>query len=450
MKIATVVLAAGQGTRMRSNLPKILHKLGGRPLISHALETAKQATKEPPVVVVGHGADMVKEELDESIQVVIQEEQLGTGHAVQQTRKLLEDKYDLIVVSSADMPLLKPDTFQQLIKAQESNPGPITMLTLIDDNPRGFGRVTRNGTGNVDAIVEEAQATSEQLSIRELNVGVYCFSAAWLWENLPRIPLSSKGEYYLTDLVSIAVEAGENVEALTLQDPDEAIGINTRIDLADAEAAFQKRINNQWMLSGVTIIDPRTTYIESGVVIGQDTTLHPNTMLQGKTQIGEECQIGPNTIVQNTALGNRCRIVASVLENAKVEDDVDIGPFGHLRKGAHLGVGVHMGNFGEVKNSYLGPGAKVGHFSYVGDATIGSQVNIGAGTVTCNYDGKNKNHTEIEEGAFIGSDTMLVAPLKIGRGAHTGAGSVVTKDVPANTLVAGIPARAVRKLDKIE
>jgi bifunctional UDP-N-acetylglucosamine pyrophosphorylase/glucosamine-1-phosphate N-acetyltransferase len=300
----------------------------------------------------------------------------------------------------------------------------------------------------VQAVVEEAQATPEQLAIRELNTSVYCFRADWLWEALPRIPLSPKGEYYLTDLVGIAAAEGHSVQAIVQEDLNEMIGINTRVDLADAEALLRRRINRNWMLSGVTMIDPATTYIEPGVTIGQDTTIWPNTYLQGNTVIGENCSLGPNAILRDTRVGNGCRVLASVLERAILEDEVDMGPFGHLRKGAHLAQGVHMGNFGEIKNSYLGPGTKMGHFSYIGDATIGPNVNIGAGTITCNYDGEKKHATEIGAKVFVGSDTMLVAPLKLGEGSRTGAGAVVTKDVPPHTLVVGVPARAIRKLEK--
>jgi bifunctional UDP-N-acetylglucosamine pyrophosphorylase/glucosamine-1-phosphate N-acetyltransferase len=276
---------------------------------------------------------------------------------------------------------------------------------------------------------------------------MYCFQADWLWTNLTEIPVSAKGEYYLTDIVSIARQQGLPVQAEVIEDWQEAMGINTRVHLAEAEAILRQRINQAWMLSGVTIMDPATTYIEAGVTIKQDTIIYPNTFLRGFTQIGSGCQIGPNSLIQDSMIGDGCRILASVIEQARLEKQVDIGPFGHLRKGAHLDDGVHMGNFGEVKNSYLAPGVKMGHFSYIGDATIGRDVNIGAGTITCNYDGKEKHHTTIEDGVFIGSDTMLVAPLKIGKGARTGAGAVVTDDVAEGTLVVGVPARKLKNLD---
>ena len=260
--------------------------------------------------------------------------------------------------------------------------------------------------------------------------------------------LSSKGEYYLTDVVGIAVKEGHSVQALLMEDPREAIGINTRVHLAEAESFLRNKVNQAWMLAGVTLIDPSHTYIDVGVTIGMDTVIWPNTYLQGSTSTGEGCTLGPNTVIRDTRVGNRCKVFASVLEGAIVEDDVDIGPFGHLRKGAHLAPGVHMGNFGEVKSSYLGPGTKMGHFSYIGDAQIGPNVNIGAGTITCNYDGEKKNLTEVGADSFLGSDTMLVAPVKLGEGSRTGAGAVVTKDVPSDSLAVGVPARVIRKLEK--
>jgi bifunctional UDP-N-acetylglucosamine pyrophosphorylase/glucosamine-1-phosphate N-acetyltransferase len=448
MKIASVILAAGQGTRMRSALPKVLHPLLGRPMIHYALDAAAAVAGSRPVVVVGYEAEAIRQALGDAALFVVQEPQLGTGHAVLQAESLLREAADLVLVTYADMPLLTEATLTSLVEAQKTNSGPITMLSGYSDDPRGFGRVVRDDRGQVQAIVEEAQATPEQLAMRELNVGVYCFAAGWLWAALRRIPLSPKGEYYLTDLVGLAVADGLAVQALASQDAGETIGINTRLHLAEAEVLLRQRINSGWMLAGVSLVDPLRTYIEPGVKIGQDTVIWPDTYLQGGTIIGEDCVIGPNTIVRNTQVGNDCTILASVLEGAIVENGVEIGPFGHLRKGAHLADGVHMGNFGEVKNSYLGPGVKMGHFSYLGDATLGTDVNVGAGTITCNFDGQHKNPTEIGADVFIGSDTMLVAPVKLGEGARTGAGSVVTKNVPPHTLVVGVPARAIRKMEK--
>jgi bifunctional UDP-N-acetylglucosamine pyrophosphorylase/glucosamine-1-phosphate N-acetyltransferase len=448
MKIASVILAAGLGTRMKSSLPKVLHRLLGKPMAWYAVETARKVTASQPVMVIGHGADQVRRTLGDGVDYVLQEPQLGTGHAVMQAESLLAGNTDLILVMYADMPLLKADTLQHLVELAQSHDGPVSMLTVTSAETRGFGRILRDAHGQVSGIVEEAQATSQQLAIHEINAGVYCFRAGWLWQALKRIQLSPKGEYYLTDLAGMAVAEGNAIHTLAVEDADEVIGINTRVHLAQAESLLRQRINQGWMLAGVTMIDPASVTIEPGVTLGQDTILWPGTYLHGSTQIGENCVIGPNTIIKDSRVGDGCTLLASVVEGALLEEHVEIGPYCHLRKGAHLCSGVHMGNFGEVKNSTLGPGAKMGHFSYLGDTTVGAKANIGAGTITCNYDGEHKYHTEIGEDAFIGSDTMLVAPVKIGAGAKTGAGAVVTRDVPAKTLAVGMPARAIRKLEK--
>jgi bifunctional UDP-N-acetylglucosamine pyrophosphorylase/glucosamine-1-phosphate N-acetyltransferase len=444
---AAVILAAGQGTRMRSKLPKVLHPMLGHPLAWYALQAAGQATAgDLPVMIVGHGVEAVRQALAGQARFALQEPQLGTGDAVRQAETLLAGQADYILVTYADMPLLRVETLRRLIEAQQTHKGPFTLLTVQADDPRGFGRIVRDAAGHVQAIVEEAQATPEQLAIHELNAGVYCFAAEWLWPALRRIQLAPKGEYYLTDLVGMAAAEGRTVQALVVDDPSEVIGINTRVHLAEAAALLRQRINQELMLAGVSIIDPATTYIEPGVTVGQDTVIWPNTYLQGKTTIGTDCSIGPETIIRDTQIANGCKVLASVLEGATLDDRAEIGPFGHLRKGAHLGVGVHMGNFGEVKNSYLAPGVKMGHFSYIGDAQIGENVNIGCGTITCNFAADGKKHpTKIGEGAFIGSDTMLIAPVEVGEGAITGSGSVVTKNVPPYTVVVGVPARAIRK-----
>lgn len=448
MRVTAVLLAAGQGTRMKSNLPKVLHPVAGKPMIWHALSAIRQATTEKPVVVVGHGAAEVTKYLGDSAEAVMQQPQLGTGHAVMQAEALLRGRTDLVVVCYSDMPLMRGETLKKLVETQRSNPGPLSLLTVISDDSRGFGRVLRNQDGTVQAIVEENVASAEQLLIKELNVGGYCFNADWLWDALRRIPKNpKKGEYYLTDTVELATRESRMVQATLMESADETIGVNTRIHLAEVEAAMRRRINEQHMLDGVTLVDRDSTYIDVGVRIGRDTVIMPNTFLHGGTEIGEGSTIGPNSIIRDTTIGNFCKVLASVTEGAVLEDYVDVGPFARLRKGAHLGAHVHMGNFGEVKDSYLAEGVKMGHFSYIGNARIGANTNIGAGTITCNYDGENKHATEIGEEVFIGSDTMLVAPLKVGAGARTGAGSVVTKNVAENTLVVGVPARAIRKLE---
>jgi bifunctional UDP-N-acetylglucosamine pyrophosphorylase/glucosamine-1-phosphate N-acetyltransferase len=448
MKVTSVLLAAGQGTRMKSNLPKVLHPLAGKPMLWHTLQAVKGASTEKPVVVVGYGAIQVMEFVGDTAVCVLQEPQLGTGHAAVQAESLLKGKTDYVIVTYADMPLLRGEAFQQLVEMQQKNSGPISMLTVISENPRGFGRIVRKDDSTVAAIVEEYVATPEQKVIKELNVGAYCFSADWLWDALHRIELSPKGEYYLTDTIELAVKDGLSVQALIHESLVETIGINTRVHLAEAEAVMRRRINRDLMLAGVSMIDPISTYIEAGVTIGKDTVVMPNTHIQGETTIGEGCEIGPNAHIRNSQIGNNCKVFMSVMEGARLEDDVDIGPFARLRNGAHLMQHVHMGNFGEVKDSTLGPGVKMGHFSYIGNTTVGANTNIGAGTITCNFDGQKKHPTEIGENVFIGSDSMLVAPLKIGDRSRTGAGAVVTKDVPEDTLVVGMPARAIRKWGK--
>lgn len=437
-----VILAAGKGTRMKSKLPKVLHPINGTSMVMHSVNSATKATGRSPVVVVGHQEAAVRAELNETARYVRQEEQLGTGHAVMQAREMLQGEASHVAVIYADMPLLRSETLQNLYEAQVQNQdGPFSMLTLSAEKPRGFGRIIRNEAGSVQAIVEEADATPEQKAIKEVNVGIYCFDAEWLWGHLDRIPLSAKGEYYLTDLVAIAVAEGGAINALVMEDPLEGLGVNTRIHLAEAEAAMRKRVNETHMLNGVTIIDPATTYIYGDVVIGPDTVILPNTHIYGATTIGEDCTIGPNSHITGATIGNRCIIRQSTVEYATLEDNVDVGPYARLRKGAYLESGVHMGNFGEVKNSRLGRGVAMGHFSYIGDADIGTETNIGAGTITCNYDGKRKHRTIVGDHVFVGSDTLLVAPVKLGDRARTGAGSVVTRDVPAGTLVYGVPAR---------
>ena len=400
------------------------------------------------MVVIGKDGQALRAFLGDSAGCVLQDPPLGTGHAVQQAEASLRGKTDLVLVTYADMPLLRPETLARLVEAQKKNPGPMTMLTVIAADPRGFGRVIRSSAWeragdrrgscrHAGAVVHPGVERGRVLLLRRMAVGRPC----------TRIPLSQKGEYYLTDTVELAVSAGLSVQALISDDLTEGIGINTRVHLAEAEAAMRERINRSHMLAGVTIVNPAVTYIDPDVTIGPDTVIWPNTYLRGKTAIGTGCSIGPNTIAEDTTIGDDCKILAAMMEKAVVEDNVSIGPFARLRQGARLCKGVHMGNFGEVKDSTLGPGTKMGHFSYIGNASIGPDVNIGAGTITCNFDGVNKNPTEVGEGAFIGSDTMLVAPVKVGAHAKTGAGAVVTKDVEADTLVVGVPARPIRKLN---
>ncbi len=445
MSIAALILAAGQGTRLKSKLPKVLHPLAGRPLIVYAIDAAQAVSGSAPVLVVGHGAADVRAVVGERAGYVEQAEQLGTGHAVLQGRALLAGQADDVLVTYGDMPLLRADTLRALVERRRATRAAIALLTIDAPELADFGRVLRASDDGVTAVVEVAQATPAQLALPERNVGAYCFDGAWLWDALTRLPLSPKGEYYLTDAVALAVADGRRVEAVKTNDPAETIGINTRAQLAQAEAALRRRVNDAWMAAGVTLIDPATTYIAPTVVIGADTVIAPNTHLQGATVIGAGCEIGPNTVIVDTTIGDNCVVRQSLLESAWLAEDVDVGPFAHLRSGARLERGVHMGNFGEVKNSTLGPGVKMGHFSYVGDAQIGAESNISAGVITCNYDGVKKSKTVLGERVFLGSDTLLVAPVALGDDAQTGAGSVVTHDIPANTLALGVPARVVRE-----
>jgi bifunctional UDP-N-acetylglucosamine pyrophosphorylase / glucosamine-1-phosphate N-acetyltransferase len=450
--VRAIVLAAGKGTRMRSRVPKVLHPLRGIPLIEHSLRTALAATRARPVIVVGHDADAVRAAVGTRADFVVQSEQLGTGHAVMQAEAALrDDPATDLIVTAADMPLVRAETLAALAERRASTGAAISMLTVVVDEPRGFGRVTRDAAGNVTAIVEAVACTPEQLAIRELNGAIYCIDAAWLWGALRRIrPNPKKGEYFLTDLVEIAVADGRTVQALVAEDIDECIGINTRVDLADADAALRRRINRAHMLNGVSIVDPATTYIDLDVAIGADTTVLPNTHLLGDTRIGTDCVIGPNALLRNATIGAGCEIRQSVIEESQVDDGADVGPWSHLRGGTHIGAGAHVGNFGEIKKSTLGARSKMGHFSYLGDATVGEDVNIGAGAITCNYDGARKNPTTIGDGAFIGSDTMLVAPVEVGANATTGAGAVVTKNVPPDTVAVGLPARVIRRKSNVK
>jgi bifunctional UDP-N-acetylglucosamine pyrophosphorylase/glucosamine-1-phosphate N-acetyltransferase len=441
LSLTTIVLAAGQGVRMNSELPKVMHPLAGRPMVRFAVDAARALEPDNLILVVGYRADLVRQAVGEGVAYVTQEEQLGTGHAVQQARTA-SGQADTVLVLYGDTPLIRPDSLRQVVSYHEDTGAAVTVLTSRPPDPTGYGRIVREpGTDAVLAIVEENDATPEQKAIDEVSSGIFCFRDDWLWRNLAEIPKSPAGEYYLTSLVAIARAQGELVTAWTVPDPLEVIGLDQRVKLALGEAEMRRRINQEWMTAGVTLVHPETTYIDAGVEIGSDTSIWPNTYLQGQTCIGQGCTIGPGSVIRDSSIGDRCRVELSVVEQAIMEEDSDIGPFGHLRKGAHLGKGAHMGNFGEVKNSYLGPGVKMGHFSYLGDATVEAGANIGAGTITCNYDGERKHQTVIGARAFIGSGTMLVAPVEIGDGATTGAGSVVTRDVPKDSVAFGVPAR---------
>lgn len=438
---AAVVLAAGKGTRMKSALPKVLHPLCGQPMAQHVIDAVRAAGVTRTTLVVGHEAGRVRAALGGDVQYVEQAQQRGTGHALLQARRAVSGAASNILVLYGDTPLISSQTIRSLMERHRASRAALTLLTCDTCPPEGLGHILRDASGRVTRIVEDADAGPDVRALREINTGVYCFRAAWLWPALASLKPHARGEVYLTDLVEMAAAQKKRVESVGTRDPLEAIGVNDRVQLARAEAALRQRIREEWMREGVTLADPPSTFIDAQVKLGRDTVLQPGVHLWGGTSVGRACHIGPNAIIADSTIGDRCRILASVIERSTVEDDVDIGPYSHLRDGAHVCAETHIGNFAEVKKSRLGRGTRMGHFSYMGDATVGRDVNIGAGTVTCNYDGVRKNQTVIEDGVFLGSDTMLVAPVRLGARSVTGAGSVVNKDVPPDTLAVGVPAR---------
>lgn len=442
-----IILAAGKSTRMRSDLPKVLHPVAGKQMIRHTIDTVRQAGSDLVLAVVGHRADLVRDILGDSVLYAIQEQQLGTGHAVQQARSLLSVIDVPVLVLAGDVPLITADTVSKLVRQHLEKGAVVTLLTGKTESTEGLGRIVRGRDGQVQRIVEERDATERDRAIDEVNSGIYCFDPEWLWPHLEMVKPSASGELYLTDVIGMATEEGSQVEAVVALDSNEILGINNRVQLAKAEDILRKRITERWMLEGVTIVHPSSVFIDSEVEIGKDSVIYPNTFLQGTTRIGENSAIGPNSIVRNSRIGNNCRVLSSVIEESVLEDEIDIGPFSHVRPESHIGTHVHIGNFAEIKKSKLGPHTQMGHFSYLGDAIVGASVNIAAGTVTCNFDGERKHQTIIGDDVFIGSDTMLVAPVELGDRAVTGAGSVVTTNVPPDTVVYGVPARPRKKRD---
>jgi bifunctional UDP-N-acetylglucosamine pyrophosphorylase/glucosamine-1-phosphate N-acetyltransferase len=428
---------------MKSSLPKVLHSLAGRPMISHVLAAASQAGLQKRIVVLGTNSGAFLPAIGDA-QVVTQAEQLGTAHAVTQARELLSGA-EQIVVLNGDVPLVRSGTLLRLMEEHERRSGDVTFLTAHVKEAEEYGCVERDASGQVIGVVEAPERAASQEGPAEMNSGQYCFRASWLWSRLDTVPKAANGEQYLTSIIGMAAREGAVVTALPVEDADEVRGINTRVQLADAEAAVRRRINNAHMLAGVTIADPERTYIDISVSIGADSRIEPNTHLKGETRVGSACLIGPDTTLRDAEAGASCQIVSSTIEESVLEDSVDVGPYSHIRPGAHLASGVHIGNYVEIKNARLERGVKVGHFSYIGDAEVGEGTNIGAGTITANYDGERKNKTKIGRDAFIGSDTVLVAPVVVGDGARTGAGSVVTKDVAPGAVAVGAPARILRR-----
>jgi bifunctional UDP-N-acetylglucosamine pyrophosphorylase / glucosamine-1-phosphate N-acetyltransferase len=443
---AAIVLAAGQGTRMRSRIPKVLHPLAGRSMLDHVLAALADAGAARPVVVTGHGADAVEATLGDRATAVRQEPQRGTGDAVRIGLGAVPAAVSVVLVTMGDVPLQPAALYRSLIDALADDAA-IALLSATVEDPTGYGRIVRRsgatGDAPVVAVIEERDADEAMRRVTEVNVGTYAFDAAWVREAIGRIEPSSSGELYLTDLVAMAVESGRTVRTVAAPDAADTAGINDRVALAAAEERLRRRIAEAHMRNGVTIVDPATTRIDAAVEIGQDARIEPWTILAGATVVGQDAVIGPNSHVVDSRIGPRTSVWASVVESSTVAEDVEIGPYAHLRPGAEIGPRCRIGNFAEVKKSRVGAGTQQHHFSYLGDAEIGEGVNIGAGVVTVNYDGTAKHRSEVGDGAFIGSDSMLIAPIVIGEGAMTGAGSVVTRDVAPGKRVVGVPARPI-------
>jgi bifunctional UDP-N-acetylglucosamine pyrophosphorylase/glucosamine-1-phosphate N-acetyltransferase len=444
-----VILAAGQGTRMRARLSKLLHPVAGQPMVRQVIDVARSLEPAAIALVVGHEAEAVVAEAGPGLEIVYQTQQLGTGHAVLQAREAMRDRADLIAVIYADSPLLRAETLRQML-AQTADATQVLLTFIRGSSPphdavsASFGRIDRQPDGRIVGILELPEP-GRYHQIAEVNSGAMAFRAAWLWEAIGRLTPSPNGELFLTDLVAAAVTDGLRVDAVQPDDPDEILGVNTQAQLATVNRIALDRIRTRLLDAGVRMPDPTTVYVDAMVSVGPDTVIQPNTHLRGQTVIGAGSEVGPNSILEDTRIGERCRIVASMLEHAWVGNDVSIGPFSHLRPGARIEDEAELGNYAEVKASTIGPRTKVHHVSYIGDATLGADTNVGAGTITCNYDGTAKHRTIVGEGVFIGSDTMLIAPLTLGDGARTGAGAVVNRDVPAGEVVVGVPARPISK-----
>ncbi len=444
MNLISLVLAAGKGTRMKSELPKVLHRVNGIPMIKKIIDELNKLKTVENILVLGHKKEMVLDELGE-VSHVLQEEQLGTGHAVMMAKDKLKDFKGTLLVTCGDTPLLRAETLKELCDKHTATGAVTTVLTSVLENPFGYGRIVKDG-GSVRAIVEEKEARDEVKSIKEVNAGVYCFDSEKLFDALDKIKNDNeKGEYYLTDVIKIQVENGAKIESYILEDNNEILGVNSKAQLAEASEVLRMRKNLELMEDGVILLDPKATYVEDSVKIGSDTVVYPGVIIEGSSVIGKNVELIGNTRIENSQIYDKVRIESSVIEKSVIEAGVTIGPFAHIRPKSHLKAGVHIGNFVETKNSTLEAGVKAGHLTYLGDAHVGADTNIGAGTITCNYDGKNKHKTIIGEKAFIGSDTMLVAPVEIGDNAITGAGSTITKNIPSNALGVARAKQIIKK-----
>jgi bifunctional UDP-N-acetylglucosamine pyrophosphorylase / glucosamine-1-phosphate N-acetyltransferase len=435
MKKMAIVLAAGQGKRMKSKLYKVLHPVCGKPMVSHVLDAVREASCERSIIIVGHGADAVKSELGQSAEYALQEKQLGTGHAVMQAKPMLAEEDGVTVVICGDTPLVRKETVEAMIALHLQQGAAATILTAEINDPTGYGRILRGSDNSVLRIVEHKDCSPEETLIHEINTGTYCFDNRKLFQALEKVTnANAQGEYYLTDVIGILQGEGNVIVASLVEDPAEAIGVNDRIALGEAERLMRKRINTAHQVNGVTLIDANNTYIEANVTIGADTIIYPGSVLRGRTSIGSDCVIGPATELIDTNVGNGSTIRQTVAEGAEVGEECNVGPFAFLRPGTKLGRHVKIGDFVEIKNTVIGEHSKVPHLSYVGDAIVGSNVNIGCGAITANYDGYNKSKTEIGNNVFIGSNANLIAPLTIGNGAYIVAGSTITQNVADNDL----------------
>ena len=443
--VQVIIMAAGLGTRMKSRTAKVLHRAAGRPLIDYVVDLAAEVCDGPPVIVVGHQREAVQEHVGDRARYAVQAEQLGTGHAVLQAIDLVKGAKEVLILSG-DAPLTRPETLKGLVEEHRRSGNALTLLAMRLDDPALYGRIVRDRSGAVAKIVEAKDADEEQRKIREVNAGIYVFDGNELASNLKRLSTNNaQGEYYLTDLIAMLRDGGKRVGALVAGDPMEAIGVNSRAELATVESEIQRRVVERLMGEGVTFRNPATVVIDSTVSIGSDSVVYPFVTLEGNTRIGNACVIEPGVHLHNVTVGNDVHLKSgSVAEDAVIEDEATVGPYAHLRPGTRLGKHVKVGNFVETKKAVFGEGAKASHLSYIGDADVGADVNIGAGTITCNYDGVNKHKTVIEDGVFIGSDTQLVAPVRVGHGAYVGAGSTITKDVPADSLaLSRVPQKIV-------
>lgn len=433
-----IVLAAGKGTRMKSDLYKVLHPVCGKAMVQHVVDQLNKLNLTDIITIVGFGADQVEEQIGKQSKFVLQEKQLGTGHAVLQAGSILEDKEGVTLVVCGDTPLITHETFESLLTHHEETGAKATIMTADADNPTGYGRVLRSGEAKVEKIVEQKDANEEELKVREISTGTYCFDNKALFDALKQVTNdNSQGEYYLPDVIEILKKQGSIVSAYKTPNFEETLGINDRVALEKAENFLKNRINEKHMRNGVTLIDSNNTYIGPDVIIDKDTVIYPGTIISGETKIGKNNKIGPNTEIENCLVGNGTTVRQSVMYESNVGSNVSIGPFAHIRPNSEIGSDVKIGNFVEVKKSIFEDGSKASHLSYIGDAEVGKNVNIGCGTITVNYDGQLKYKTIIEDNAFIGCNSNLVAPVKIEKGAYVAAGSTITKDVPEGALSIG-------------